>query len=70
MRSMKTLFQICAMVLVTAVVLLPDAGITKGKLKLTPREASGRPILTADGPDPVPKLPPPKPPNSSSAVAA
>lgn len=61
MRPMKTAFQLCAVMLFAAVVQLPHAGITQGKLNRTAPQASGSPIMTADGPDPVPRLPqPPK----------
>lgn len=70
MRSMKITFQLCAMVLFAAVVLLPHTGMTQRKLTRTAPEASGRPIMTVDGSDPVPKVPTPKPPKLTSALAA
>jgi hypothetical protein len=70
MRSMKTAFQLCAMILFAAVVLLPHGGMIRGKLNRTAPEASGSPIMTKDGPDPVPRLPQPKPPINPSAVTA
>ncbi len=76
MRSMKTAFPLCAMVLFSAVVLLPHAGMSQRKLTRTAPEANGCPILTVDGGDPVPKvptpkpLPPPTPPPSNNALAA
>jgi|GEM_PF-3225340 len=70
MRPMKIAFQLCAMVLFAAVVLLPHAGMTQGKLNRTASEASGRPIMTADGPEPVPRLPQPLPLPIPSAVTA
>jgi len=70
MRSMKTPFQLCAIVLFAAVVLLPHAGMTQGKLNRTAPKASGCPIMTADGPEPVPRLPQPLPPNHPSAIRA
>ena len=70
MRRMKTAFQLCAVMLFAAVVLLPHAGMTQGKLNRTAPEASGRPVMTADGPEPVPRLPQPKPPINPSAVTA
>ncbi len=70
MRSMKTPFQICAMVLFAVAVQLPHAGMIQGKLNRTAPEASGSPIMTADGPDPVPRVPPTGPPNSPSALTA
>jgi hypothetical protein len=70
MRSMKTPFQLCAIVLFAAVVLLPHARMTQGKLNRTAPEANGRPIMTADGGDPVPRVPTPKPPTPSNALTA
>jgi hypothetical protein len=67
---MKTAFQLCAMVLLAAVVLLPHSGMIQGKLSRTAPKASGSPIMTKDGPDPVPRLPQPKPPINPSAVTA
>lgn len=70
MRPMKTAFQLCAMMLFAAVVQLPYAGMTQGKLNRTAPEASGRPVMTADGGDPVPRVPTPKPPTPPNALAA
>jgi len=70
MRSMKTALQLCAMILFAAVVLLPHAGMTQGKLNRTAPEASGSPIMTTDGTDPVPKPPTPKLPKPANALAA
>jgi len=67
---MKTPFQLCAMILFAAVVLLPHAGLIQGKRNRTTPEASGRPIMTADGPEPVPRLPQPLPLPIPSAVTA
>ncbi len=76
MRSMKVRFQLCVMTLFATVLLCPQGGMTQGKLNRTAPEANGCPILTADGGDPVPKvptpqpLPPPPPPPSNNVLAA
>jgi len=70
MRPMKTPFQFCAMILFAVVVQLPHAGMIQGILNRTAPEASGLPIMTADGPDPVPRLPQPAPHISPSAFTA
>jgi hypothetical protein len=67
---MKTAFQLCAMMLFAAVVLVPHAGMTQGKLNRTAPEANGRPIMTTDGTDPVPRVPTPKLPKPANALAA
>jgi hypothetical protein len=68
MRSMKAPLQLCALVLFTVVVLLPYAGKTQGKLNRTAPGASGHPIMTKDGGDPVPRLPQlPKKPSAFTA---
>jgi hypothetical protein len=61
MRPMKAAFQLCAMILFTVGVLLLQSGMIQGKINRTAPDASGRPVMTADGGDPVPRLPqPPK----------
>ena len=70
MRPMKARFCLCAMVLFAAVLLLPQAGTTQRKVDRTAPAANGRPIMTVDGGDPVPKVPTPKPPNATIALAA
>jgi hypothetical protein len=70
MRSMKARFQLCAMLLLAAVPLLPHTAMIQKRLTRTAPEASGRPIMTTDGGDPVPKVPTPKPPKPTNALAA
>ena len=62
MRQMKTAFQLCAVMLFAAVVLSPHSGKIQGKLNRTAPGANGRPVMIADGPEPVPRLPQPLPP--------
>lgn len=79
MSSRNTRFALFGMVLFATVLLLPHSAITQGKLNLTTPQAGDRPIMIADGPDPVPKSPvpqptpppqPPQPPKSNNALAA
>ncbi len=73
MRSMKARFYLCTMTLFGAVLLLPQAGMTQRKLNQSAPEATGCPILTVDGGDPVPKVPTPQTPTappSNNALAA
>jgi hypothetical protein len=70
MRSRKTGFPLFGMALFATVLLLPHTTITQGKLEPTAPQASSRPIMIADGPDPVPKLPPPKTPIPPKAFTA
>lgn len=71
MSSTRTRFQLCGMLLFATVLILPHTGINQNKVNRTAPEANGRPIMTVDGSDPVPKAPvPPKPTKPISAIAA
>ncbi len=70
MRPIKAAFQLCAIALFATVVFLPHAGMTQGKLNRTAPKTTGHPVMTADGPEPVPRLPQPLPPNHPSAITA
>jgi hypothetical protein len=70
MRPLKIAFQLCTMMLFTSVVLLPYAGMTQGKLNRTTPETIGHPVMTADGPEPVPRSPQPRALPTPSAVTA